>query len=165
MSYIAEIHGKSPFNTFEFFYIPANAEEPVDQSILTLVRVEAGSYFDFPPVLCGIFYHDPLTFGCKRACKEMNDWKFYSNDKFKNLSNANGEWKDIEKVRKWCTTKSGYRTKIKEIRGYLLNVFDLASADAVKKNIVFPLKEGFEKENFDCDFSVPVHAFKKLEKE
>ena len=95
----------------------------------------------------------------------MNDWKFYSNDRFKTLNNSNGEWKDIEEVRKWYSAKPGYRTKIKEIRGYLLNVFDLDSADAVKKNIVLPLKEEYEKENFNSDFSVPVHAFKKLEKE
>ena len=126
---------------------------------MTLVRLETESDFDLPTVLCGMLYHDPLAF------EEMNDWKFYSNDRFKILSNANGEWKDIEKVGKWYYAKPGYRTKNKEIRGYLLNVFDLDSADKVKGNIVLPLKEGFEKDNFNSDFSAPVHAFKKLEKE
>lgn len=62
-------------------------------------------------------------------------------------------------------TEPDLLVEIEHIRGYLLNVFDLDSAEKVKENIVFPLKEAFEKENFDCDFSVPVHAFKKLEKE
>jgi len=32
------------------------------------------------------------------------------------------------------------------IIGYLLNVFDLDSDKKVKDNIIFPLKEGFEKD-------------------
>ena len=130
-----------------------DAEDPVDRSILTLVRLETESDFDLPTVLCGMLYHDPLAF------EEMNDWKFYSNDRFKTLSNANGEWKDIEKVGKWYSAKPGDRTKIKEIRGYLLNVFDLDSFDKVKENIVLPLKEGFEKYNFVGKFSIDVHGF------
>ena len=38
-------------------------------------------------------------------------------------------------------------------------VFDLDSDKKVKDNIIFPLKEGFEKERFDGKFSIPVNAF------
>ena len=30
---------------------------------------------------------------------------------------------------------------------------------SVKDNIIFPLKEGFEKERFDGKFSMPIHSF------
>ena len=45
------------------------------------------------------------------------------------------------------------------IMGYLLYVFDSDSDKKVKDNIIFLLKEGFEKEKFDGKFSMPVHAF------
>jgi len=51
------------------------------------------------------------------------------------------------------------------IRGYLLYVFDSDSIGKVKENILLPLKEGFEKENFDNILSIPVYAYNKLNKE
>ncbi len=38
-------------------------------------------------------------------------------------------------------------------------MFDLDSDKKVKDNIVFPLKEGFEIEEFDGKFSMLVHSF------
>jgi len=134
-------------------YVPKDKSEPIDKSILFLITLEGTSDLKFPSVLCGILYHEPLTY------EEMNDWKFYSADRFKTLSNVKGEWKEIQKIKAWYSAKPGYKTKINEIRGYLLNVFDLDSDKKVKDNIIFPLKEGFEKDQFDGKFSMPVHSF------
>ena len=38
-------------------------------------------------------------------------------------------------------------------------VLRLDSDKKVKENIIFPLKERFEKEKFDGKFTLPVHAF------
>lgn len=38
-------------------------------------------------------------------------------------------------------------------------MFDLDYDKKVKDNIIFLLKEGFEKERFDGKFSMPIHSF------
>jgi len=53
----------------------------------------------------------------------------------------------------------GYKTKLNEIKGYLLNVFDIDSDQKVKDNIIFPLIEGFEKDQYDGKFSMPIYSF------
>ena len=42
-----------------------------------------------------------------------------------------------------------------------MSMFELDSANAVKENIVFPIKEGFGKENFGYEFSVSTYPFAK----
>ena len=42
---------------------------------------------------------------------------------------------------------------------FICYIFDLDSDKKVKDNIIFPLKEGFEKRKLDGKFSMPVHSF------
>ena len=42
---------------------------------------------------------------------------------------------------------------------FICYVSNLDSDKRVEDNIIFPLKEGFEKEQFDGKFSMPVHSF------
>lgn len=134
-------------------YVPKDKSELIEKSILVLISLEGESDYKFPTVLCGILYHEPLTY------EEMNDWKFYSADRFKTLSNVKGEWKEFQKIQWWYSAKPGYRTNINKIIGYLLNVFDLASDKKVRENIVFPLKLGFEEEKFGWESTIRRYPF------
>ena len=117
-----------------FFVREEDLERATEHSVFYGVVLEPHIEFEFIPFLVGRVIHPPLA-----------ESKIYTTDEVWNsgeldaLTGSTPKWRDFSEEKGWCAAIPDYKSSIKVLRGYILDLFDLDSPETVERNIIEPL--------------------------
>lgn len=124
------------------YFIPKEVKRP-ETSLFILIYLGLVNTFTYPPVLCAKLHHAPLS------ANSIYD-KVYSRSKLRSLFSSSANWHEGRWVDGWSLAKPNFDSPVEEIRGYLLNLFDLQNRELVVENVVKPLTDP------DCQYDPAV---------
>lgn len=134
-------------------YLPLD-KELHDWSVFYLINLASLILFDFPVMVCGVLEHDLLTE--KQVLQDV--WSTYG---FKSLAWQNIPWQNFKDERGYTVAEPTYKTATTRVRGYILNLFDLADRQKVIDNVIRPLTAGDDASLADF-LTIPSYRFARL---
>jgi len=111
--------------------------------------------FPFLPVLCGRVRHtESLT-------DAQINTKVYWIRHLRSLYTDQPEWQNLRQQDGWyLATPTDSRLLLAELRGYVLDLFDITGADVVARNLVGPLTTPDPPGHLSDFLTVPAYAFR-----
>ena len=114
-------------------YYTASEGDLLERSIFFLIYLGGGGQFEFPPILCGVVKHEPLN--ARRIYK-----KIYRQTTFRSLITDKTKWSGWTEPG-WSIAKPTWDLQIGQLKGYILNLFELNNRDLVIDNVIKPLTQ------------------------
>lgn len=138
-------------------FVPKGQQsENSENSILYQIILETKSSFPFPCILCAKIEHEPSDSGVVYN-------KVWNISRLNDLSKKDPAWKYFRKENGWCVAKPSFRSPIKFVKGYFLNLFDIDEPQKVYDNIVVPLTSFEADLDLDKTLTVKMYDFPGLE--
>ena len=113
------------------FLVPAGGAA-TDHSLLYQVLIDSESAFDFPTILCARLEHRRMS----EARIYRHVWR---SDAIATLHRKESMWTGFAEENGWCVAVPAYKSPIKRIKGYILNLLEVDSLQRVSERIVEPL--------------------------
>jgi len=132
------------------FFIPRKVTKS-EHSVFYLIHLETKSAFDFPPVLCCRVAHEALTESEIYQARNV-----FNTALLATLVYRRSQWKSLRLENGWCIAEPNSQSAVQELRGYILNLFDIDSRQRALENIVIPLTSG---DDLDLDAALTVHKY------
>lgn len=136
------------------YYTPLGIERP-DTSILFIIYLGLTSPFMFPAMLCSRLFHESLK-------ESRIHRKIYRKSNLRPLLRGKSKWNNFREENGWSIAEPSFDTPITQIRGYILNTFDLTTRENVLNYVVTPLTTT----NGDLDLNsvgdIRIYAFPEL---
>ena len=134
-------------------YLIRKDTQKVDHTLFYMILLEVKSGFDFPAVICGRLEHPPFT-----------DSEIHSNvissGLIKSLTYPKSRWTGFRDDKGWGIARpADEKSPIKQVRGYILNLFDIDQRLKVMDNIVRPLTEDWADMDLDSVLTVRKYMF------
>jgi hypothetical protein len=104
-----------------------------DHSLLYQILIDSTSAFDFPTILCARVEHPSMT------PAEVFGPHVWMSGRIVTLQHKTPTWTNIAEENGWCVAEPAYRSRIKRVKGYILNLFDVTTLQLVSEKIVEPL--------------------------
>ena len=112
-------------------YVPVD-EDNYEWSVFYCIYLSADTVFDFPPIICGRMDHESLS-----ETQIYN--RVFLTDPITSLIRKKSSWKGIRHERGWTLAQPDFDTPTKQVKGYVLNLFDMTGRQQVIDNILKPL--------------------------
>ncbi len=113
------------------YYIPIGIEQP-DSSILFIIYLGRTSPFNFPPMLCARLSHEPLK-------ESQIHRSIYRKSNLRPLIRGNSKWINFREEKGWSFAEPNFDSPVNQIKGYILNLFDIKTRNLVIDNVITPL--------------------------
>lgn len=137
------------------FFTRAGTER-VTTSAFYLILLEVRSAFPFPVVICGRMCHEPMTES------QILGIEVFSTARIKSLAYKRSQWHAFRQERGWYVAEPSSAPKVKEVWGYILNLFDVEDTRKARDNIVTPLIEWERGLDLSQALTIPCYAFPEM---
>ena len=117
-----------------FFLRERDLESEAEHSVFYGIVLEPHTEFQFIPFLVGRVIHPPLTES--KICTTDEVW---NSGELNALTGSTPKWRDFSEEKGWCAAIPDYKSSIKILRGYILDLFELDSPETVQQSIIEPL--------------------------
>lgn len=127
------------------YYIPKDVERS-ETSLFVLIYLGLSKPIGYPPILCAKLHHAPMS------ASRIYD-SVYNSSHLRSLLSSKAKWHEGRWDAGWAMAKPDFDSPVKEIRGYLLNLFDLQNRRLVIENVIKPLVDHDWKYNPDASLN------------